>query len=188
MKVPALIAVLGLCVLFPVIADGAGGAFWGSQQIHYPWASYEDSIFSSTADRLDYVGGMGFGIDHDGTVSGGFGVGFSEQKDGEKGVSGGFGGLITGHRIFKRPLNLIGLLFVGVGGVSDEGSADPKLQDGVFSIMGEGTLEASLPLSFFHPTVYAGYQVIASVGSGGIGETYLSYSPTIGFRMLFGDL
>lgn len=165
---------------------GVGGAFWGSQRLAYPWENESEPYFGATDHQLGYVGGMGYGIDSDGHVAGGFGVGFSENGEGEDGFSGGFGGLISGYRFIDRPLNVLGLIYAGVGGVSDPSSSNSVLQDGVLAVMGEATLEASLPLLFFHPTVYIGYQAIASVGHGNIGDVFLSYAPTVGFRMLFG--
>ncbi len=170
-----------------LFGDGAGGAYWGSQQNAYPWESQDDPGFSSTADRLDYVGGMGYGIEHDGRVAGGFGIGFTQNGEEEQGLSCGFGGVISGYRIFQDPLNVLALIYAGVGGVTDDASEDPRLREGSFAVYGEATLEASLPLTFFHPTIYAGYQVIASVGEGGLGDAFLSYSPTVGVRILWGD-
>lgn len=165
---------------------GAGGVFWGSQNLAYPWEDESDPYFGATDQQLDYVGGMGYGIDRDGHVAGGFGVGFSENSDNEDGISGGFGGLISGYRFIGRPINVLGLIYAGIGGVSDPSSADTNMQDGVFAVMGEATLEASLPMFFFHPTIYIGYQAIASVGHGDIGDVFLSYAPTLGFRLLWG--
>ncbi len=184
------IRIAAVIVLFPVatlFADGVGGAFWGGQHNAYPWESEDSPIFSTTRDELDYVGGMGYGISRDGTVAGGFGVGYSASDEDGGGVSGGFGGFITGHRIVDRPVNLLGLLYVGVGGIRDSRTLESEARGGVFAVLVEGNLELSVPLMFFHPTFYAGYQVIASVGDGGLGEQFLSYSPTLGFRMLFGD-
>ncbi len=166
---------------------GVGGAFWGSQRLAYPWEEDSDPYFGATDHQLDYVGGMGYGISRDGHVAGGFGVGFSEHSDGEDGLSGGFGGVISGRRIIDWPINVLWLIYAGVGGVSDPRSTNKALQDGVFAVMGETTLEASLPMLFFHPTIYVGYQAIASVGRGDIGEVFLSYAPTIGFRLLWGS-
>ena len=170
------------------LADGAGGAYWGGQQISYPGLSADESPFDSTGDELNYVGGMGFGVDSDDRIAGGFGVGFSEARDNDQEVSGGFGGLITGRRFVDRPINLMGMIYAGIGGMSSSSSEDPRLKDGVFAVMGEITLELSVPIVAFHPTFYVGYQVISSVGDGGLGDAYLSYSPTVGFRMLFGGL
>ena len=184
-----LLAIISLTVPALLAADGGGGvggAFWGSQRMAYPWEDESDPYFGATDHQLDYVGGMGYGIDSDGHVAGGFGVGFSENSDGEDGLSGGFGGLISGYRFIDRPINLLGLIYAGVGGMSDPSSADPNLSKGVFAVMGEATLEASLPMLFFHPTLYVGYQAIASVGHGDIGDVFLSYAPTIGFRLLWG--
>lgn len=179
------ISVLAPAMLF---ADGVGGAYWGSQKTTYPWESQDDPVFGSTADRLDYVGGMGYGISRDGRIAGGFGLGFTERDmEEDQGLAGGFGGVISGYRIFQHPLNVLTLIYAGVGGVSDETSEDPRLRDGSFAVYGEATIEASLPLIFFHPTLYAGYQVIASVGEGGVGDAFLSYSPTVGVRILWGD-
>ena len=170
-----------------ISGGGVGGAYWGSQRLAYPWEDDSDPYFGSTDHQLNYVGGMGYGISHDGHVGGGFGVAFSEHGDGEDGLSGGFGGVISGHRLINWPINLLWLVYAGVGGVSDPRSTDKTLRDGVFAVMGETTLEASLPMLFFHPTVYVGYQVIASIDHGGMGDVFLSYSPTIGFRLLWGS-
>lgn len=183
-----LIALISVAAPTFLAADGGGvgGAFWGSQQLAYPWENESSPYFGATDHQLDYVGGMGYGISSRGDVAGGFGVAFSENVEGEDGLSGGFGGLISGHRLIDRPINLLALIYAGVGGMSDPSSADTDLQDGVFAVMGEATLEASLPMLFFHPTVYIGYQAIASVGHGDIGDVFLSYAPTIGFRLLWG--
>jgi len=192
-KYQNLVIVAGVLLLTAAVipaalfADGVGGAYWGSQQTTYPWESQDDPVFSSSADRLDYVGGMGYGIAYDGQVAGGFGIGFTESGEEEPGLSGGFGGVISGYRIFQNPLNILALIYAGIGGVSDENSEDPRLREGSFAVYGEATLEASLPFIFFHPTLYAGYQVIASVGEGGVGDAFLSYSPTVGVRILWGD-
>lgn len=178
-------SVLAPAVLF---ADGAGGTYWGSQKTTYPWESQDDPVFSSTAHQLDYVGGMGYGIRRDGRVAGGFGLGFSERDmEKDQGLAGGFGGVISGYRVIQYPVNVLTLIYAGVGGVSDVTSEDPRMRDGSFAVYGEATLEVSLPLVFFHPTLYAGYQVIASVGEGGVGDAFLSYSPTVGVRILWGD-
>lgn len=193
-KYNVLFVMSGLLLFFSVLvpaivlADGVGGAYWGSQQTTYPWESQDNPVFGSTADRLDYVGGMGYGISRNDQVAGGFGVGFTERDmEDNQGLVGGFGGVISGYRIFQHPFNVLALVYAGVGGVSDETSEDSRLRDGSFALYGEATLEASFPMIFFHPTLYAGYQVIASVGEGGVGDAFLSYSPTVGVRILWGD-
>lgn len=181
--IPALCAVMFVSGV--AAADGAGGAFWGSQVLTYPGIAEENLPFDSTGDQMMYTGGMGYGIDRAGNVTGGFGVGYTDP-DNPDSFNAGFGGLIRGKRLMKRPVNIIALLYFGVGGVSGGASAPENLQDGVFAVMGELTVEASVPLMFFHPTFYAGYQVISSVGEGNLGEAFLAYTPTVGFRMLFG--
>ncbi len=165
---------------------GAGGLIIGNQTSEYPFL--EDYRIQNNNLGLTYIGGFGYGVTGGGGISGGFGIGVFDPYDSDGGISAGFGGVIGGWRILRRPIYLTLTSWTGLGGVSLENAGRVSTADSYFAIFQELTLEAGLPfVEWFTPTVYAGYQVIGNVLPGVIFRDFLSYTPVIGLRIGWGS-
>lgn len=165
--------------------DGAGGAYFGFQTSKYPFLDNYD-ITGNTLG-LVYYGGYGYGVSYyNNTIAGGFGYAIMDV-DGETGIAGGFGGFLTGYRIIDFPINLTLMSWTGLGGIYT-GTYEGAEGKGFFCISEEITVELGIPLlGWFMPTVFAGYQVTASLIPGRPFSTFLSYTPVIGLRLQWGD-
>ena len=142
----------------------------------------ENDIENNNMD-LYYSGGFGYGISRNNVISGGFGYAVYASED-ENTPLGGFGGVINGIRLLRYPFNVSLMSWTGFGGITIN-SVDGKKNS--FAISEELTLELGFPLfRWFSPTIYAGYQVIGSLGSGETFEDFLSYTPVLGFRFQWG--
>jgi hypothetical protein len=179
MKKAIIILILLLISISFVFADGAGGFYSGYQVSSYPF--FEGSEFENNNMGFYYSGGYGYGVSWGNLISGGFGYAiYAAENDLEP--IGGFGGVINGVRLLSYPLNISIMSWTGFGGISVPGS-DIKN----FAISEELTVEVGFPLfRWFSPTIYAGYQVIGSLGSGEPFDDFLSYTSVIGFRFQWG--
>jgi hypothetical protein len=173
-----ILLVLGMSF---VIADGAGGFYSGYQVSSYPFI--ETTGFENNSMGLYYSGGFGYGISRNNIISGGFGYTLYGDAD-ESTPIGGFGGVINGIRFLSFPINISLMSWTGFGGITNLSS---EKDEGSFAISEEITLEVGFPLfRWFAPSIYAGYQVIGSLGSGEPFDEFLSYTSVIGFRFQWG--
>ncbi|MBN2048835.1 MAG: hypothetical protein JW760_00200 [Spirochaetales bacterium] len=179
-KTVCILFLFSLC-LFTLSADGGGGMFFGRQQSGYPF--FEDLVVTNNSLGLTYYGGYGYGISSGNTITGGFGLAVTDPLN-EAGISGGFGGLMNGVRLIKRPVTLQIINCAGLGGVS----LGMNQSEGFFGFFDELTLELGIPLvSWFMPVFYVGYQVFGRIGTReNLFELY-SYTPVMGIRIGWGD-
>ena len=149
-----------------LLADGAGGLHFGSTNQNFPFVPEWELPHSDQA--LEFFGGYGYGVGYGNAINGGFGMAITGDwdDDGEPEVAGGLGGVISGYRLAKFPVNLNVVSWTGFGGIS---VMEPGFEDGegYFVISQEIAAELGLPVfRWFMPTVYAGYQWIFSVVPG----------------------
>lgn len=173
-----ILLVLSVSIMF---ADGAGGFYSGYQVSSLPFMDEND--FENNNMDLYYSGGFGYGVSSNNIISGGFGYAIYASED-ENTPIGGFGGVINGIRLLRYPLNISLMSWTGFGAITTDG-IDGKVKS--FAVSEELTVELGFPLfRWFSPTVYVGYQVIGSIGSGEPFTDFLSYTPVLGFRFQWG--
>ena len=179
MKKSLIIVTLLMLSISFMHADGAGGFYSGYQVSSFPFM--DGDSFENNNMGLYYSGGFGYGVSRNNIISGGFGYAIYRSED-ENTPIGVFGGVINGVRLLSYPINISIMSWTGFGGISNNNS-DGKS----FAISEELTLEVGLPVfRWFSPTIYAGYQVIGSLGSGEPFEEFLSYTSVVGFRFQWG--
>jgi hypothetical protein len=163
-------------------ADGGGGVFWGEQRAGYPFLP--DTAIENNSMGLAYVGGYGYGI-HDRRITGGFGY-VIHDGDPENGTAGGFGGVIGGIALVRRPVSLSLISWTGIGGLCTAAQRAAG-EDGWFLLSEAITLELGVPVTrWLMPSVYAGYQVIGNLAPGEPFSEFFTYSPVVGFRVAWG--
>ena len=174
-----LAASLTICVV-PVFGDGGGGIFMG---YHVDIDIDDDNL------RVDmgnpgymYSGGYGYGVSGY-QINGGFGY-YLEDKKQSGTLSGGFGGVISGIRILKMPLNVNLVSWTGFGAVQQ---LTGDVEKTAFCISEEIALEIGLPVfRWFMPIVYAGYTASMSLSPNSPGEAYVAHNPVLGIRLVWG--
>ena len=186
-RLTILIAAYLLFFAISAFADGGGGMMFGYQATDYPFL--ENYGIRDNDLGLIYYGGYGYGIDRRGNITGGFGVAIMDPGMEETGISGGFGGVINGYRLIKRPLTIDALLFTGFGGISTGTYETESGGSGFFGLFLELDLEVGIPVtSWFMPVIYAGYQVIGNLIPGDFFSHFISYAPVIGGRVSWGKM
>jgi len=180
----SLIIIFLLMLSIPFIfADGAGGFYSGYQVCSFPFVDGEG--FENNNMGLYYNGGFGYGVSWNNVISGGFAYAIYASED-ENTPIGGFGGVINGVRLLRYPINISIMSWTGFGAISTS-SSNGYSDDKSFAISEELTLEVGFPLfRWFSPAIYAGYQVIGSLGNGEPFEEFLSYTSVLGFRFQWG--
>lgn len=169
--------------LSSAFADGGGGTTWGMQAASYPFLDGYDVPNNSAG--LVYYGGYGYGISGSHRINGGFGYVIADPLH-DTGLIGGYGGVISGFRFLKLPVNLSLVSWTGFGGVYTGALATPSNR-GYFCISEELSLELGLPIQrWLMPVVYAGYQVAGNIVPGTVFQSFLSYTPVFGVRVAWG--
>lgn len=164
-------------------AAGGGGFYTGYQTSRYPILDQYGPPSNNMS--VIYYGGYGYGVSHDGVISGGFGFGFGDSATSSE-LAGGFGGVISGYRFLYWPVNLSLVTWTGVGGVYT-GNSSLHPHNGYFCVSAELDLEVGLPvLPWFMPVVYAGYQFIGNLSGGKPFDEFISYTPVVGVRFAWG--
>ena len=182
-KTLIIVTLLMLSIPF-IFADGAGGFYSGYQVSSFPFVDGEG--FENNNMGLYYNGGFGYGVSWNNVISGGFGYAIYTSEDENRPI-GGFGGVINGVRLLRYPINISLMSWTGFGGISINNIDGSDEDGGSFAISEELTLEVGFPLfRWFSPTIYAGYQVIGSLGNGEPFEDFLSYTSVVGFRFQWG--
>ncbi len=167
-----------------VAADGGGGMIMGYQISQYPF--FEDNYILNNNMGLIYYGGFGYGVSNRDIISGGFGYALMDHTNGT-GIAGGFGGVIKGIRILKRPINLSLISYTGFGGIYT-GSHIAEDGHAFFCISEELNLELGFPLfRWFMPVIYVGYQAAGNIIPGKPFQSFLSYTPVAGIKISWGD-
>ncbi len=183
MKKSLIVVTLLMLSISLMFADGAGGFYSGYQVSSFPFM--DGDSFGNNNMGLYYSGGFGYGVSWNNVITGGFGYAIYASED-ENTPIGGFGGVINGIRLLRYPINISLMSWTGFGGISTS-SSDGGGNGKSFAISEELTLEVGFPLfRWFSPTIYAGYQVIGSLGSGEPFEEFLSYTSVVGFRFQWG--
>ena len=168
--------VLVLLVVCAALATayGGGGYFTG----HY----FPVRDFTNTEIEAEVSGGYGYGVSHDGSRYGGFGMVIQSSAHPD-GVIGAFGGVITGHQFRGWPFTLSANLWTGVGYVNPAYVAG---SEGV-GFLAEVNVEAGMRiLPWFQLGLYAGLQVIGGFDLPSILDTAL-YTPVVGARFSWGS-
>jgi hypothetical protein len=176
-------AVLVLLALFAgaqAFSEGAGGMLYGTSR-----RDWNPNFMPSSplACDIGYFGGYGYGVDHEGTITGGFGLALSNFGSGSPSIQGGLGGLIVGQRVIGlRLVHLDADLRFGAGGLSYNNSK------GYFVAYAEPYLELGIGLTpWLHLSATAGYQFIGNLMGGKVFESFTYWSPTFGMTIGFGS-
>ncbi len=173
---------LSAATVVAAFGDGAGGVSCGFQTASYPFLESVRVVNNSIG--LATYGGFGYSV-HDHMISGGFGYVITDPT-GSSELVGGFGGVISGVRILRLPIQISIVSWTGLGGIY--AGVDPRGQGrGYFCVSEELSLELGLPVTrWLMPVVYAGYQVTGNLVPGSAFQSFLSYSPVVGVRLAWG--
>ena len=180
LKRPAAVLIL-ITAASAAVATGGGGINSGVRA-HVP--SFANHDLAATA-----YGGFGYGSTSRGTRIGGFGIFIADQVDdemvGAKKLVGGFGGNVTGQELVLGPFTLAITAWTGLGGIAAEGLPG---SGGYFALYEELDVEGGFaPLPWMQIVGYAGFQVVVSVIPGFFANEAISYTPTLGLRLVWGS-
>lgn len=197
----AALLVLAFALAGGAAATGAGGLLFGLAE---PGLN-PDFMPGTPADlpELEFMGGFGYGVDHDGFIVGGFGLAFLDDTiydaaywdaDGPDAVpvhaAGGVGGMVLGSRVVGwSRFHLDLALRAGLGGLGIK-----RLEGGAYAPEGyfigylEPYVEAGIGLvSWLHLGATLSYPIIANLIPGRPGSDLLWYSPSLGITVSFGE-
>jgi len=194
-----IIGAFALLCATPLTAEGAGGIEFmqpiGQDRWPFPGGA---SLLPQTGTVFT-AGGLGYGVDEEGHVIGGFGLGItSSQLDWQNSPTGqpvrsysaGYGGTIQGWQHRWGPLVGLFTTRVGLGGAdyssqSGWGAFDLSTHVSGFSVL--GTAGAQLGWQVL-PWFVIGAEVgIAGTITFAVGHPFVfAYTPTIGVRLLWG--
>jgi hypothetical protein len=187
-------AALALAVPAQAFASGgAGGLMFGAQvpQWNPDWMP----SVPSGMPVMGFFGGYGYGVDHHGAITGGFGMCIFDANgtyafldDGESlsyipsdALIGGVGGLISGQRIIGiGGLTLDFLVKLGAGGASLNG------YDYVIGYL-EGELDLGVEVfPWMRLGAFVGYNYMYLWNASGFGADGQSFSPVLGLNLTWG--
>jgi hypothetical protein len=187
-KIIGALALIGLFVATPLVAEGAGGIMYGYQNPE--WAPNFIPRLGDMAPHY-YYGGFGYGVDRRGVVTGGFGVCYMSQDfmadedafNDSTEILGGFGGAIYGLKLLDLgPFKAYLLSLTGIGGYAG-GAAGWGV-----SLLEELQLEAGFtPLPWMQISAYLGAQAIGNLMPGEPFKEYLGVQPTGGVKISWGS-
>lgn len=180
-------------------AEGAGGVEFLQVVGQDLWPFPGKAGLPATTGTISSVGGLGYGVDEDGSVMGGFGMGINSDNlylanspTGQpiRAFRAGYGGTVQGWQHRWGPLVGLFTTRVGFGGADyseTEGLKDFSLSTHVagFSLLGTAGAQLGLTvLPWFVIGVEAG---VAGTVTFAPGHPFLlGYAPTIGVRLLWG--
>lgn len=182
MKKLVVISVLITLIALSAAADGGGGVFWGFQIDN---TKINEVLNLPQPDtEFQYFGGLGYGINRNNVISGGYGYAITDHRNPEI-LAGGIGGVIAGFRLIDtRIVNLMLMSYTGVGGMSVGGI----FGDGYFMVSEEITLELGVEIfPWFMPTAFVGLQGAASITPGKPFEDFAYITPVAGIRVSWGS-
>lgn len=164
-----------ICYAFSV---GGGGIFSGANFPSNMLPIIELKKLQNTIN-FSYIGGFGVAIFENSI--------YSENK----GIAGGFGGVIWGYQLFEGNIVDLNILYwFGFGGIGLKNSNYyPYITNvkGYFSILNELTVDLGIkPNMFFEIFSYAGFQVITNMIPGPLFQGFTNYSFTYGIRIAGG--
>lgn len=189
-----------LCLGLPLVAEGAGGIEFLQVVGKDRWPFPGGQGLPDTTGTISSAGGLGYGVDSDGSVIGGFGIGISSKNlslsDSPTGkplrsFSAGYGGTIQGWQHRWGPVVGLFTTRIGFGGAdysSESGFGNFRLSTHTSGFSVLGTAGAQLGIAIL-PWFLLGVEV---GGAGTVtlvsGQPFiLAYAPTIGIRMLWGS-
>lgn len=176
-------AFFALVPLASLLADGAGGLLCGFQTSAYPFLQNVRVVNNNFG--LAYYGGYGYSV-HNHLIHGGFGYVMTDPS-GQTAVAGGFGGFITGVRIVEFPISLSIMSWTALGGLHTEALDWHGTGRGFLVASEELTLELGVPIArWFMPVAFAGYQVAGNLAPGQPFQDFVSYTPVVGLRFVWG--
>lgn len=176
----------------PLAAEGAGGVEFLQVVGKDLWPFPGGASLPATSGAISATGGLGYGVDEDGNVIGGFGLGIS-SKDLSLAQSplgrpldrihAGYGGTIQGWQHRWGPL--VGLFTSRIGFGGADWVSGGRHTAG-FSVLGTAGAQMSLLVfPWFALGVEAG---VAGTVTFVPGEPFLlGYAPTIGVKLLWGS-
>lgn len=183
-----LLTLLGL----PAVAEGAGGVEFLQVVGSDLWPFPGRTALPSTTGAVNASGGLGYGVDDEGNVIGGFGLGIS-SKNLNLGVSplgkpldafyAGYGGTIQGWQHRWGPVVALATTRLGFGGAD---WVSQGRHSAGFSMLGTAGLQMGV-------TIFPWFTLGAEAGVAGTitfvaGEPFLlGYAPTIAIRLLWGS-
>lgn len=191
----ASILLLTLAAL-PLAAEGAGGVEFTQVVGRDLWSLPGSARLPAGTGQISAVGGFGYGVDDDGMITGGFGMGISSRNllltDSPLGrpVNGfhaGYGGVMSGWQ--KRWGPLVGLVTtrIGFGGAdwASDASGPWEGHTAGFSLLGMADAQLGvLVFPWFNLGLKAG---VAGTVTLVPGEPFLlAWAPTLGLRLSWG--
>jgi len=185
----ALVAILSLTATLPLAAEGAGGLEFTQVVGRDLWPLPGASSLPDRTGRVTTAGAFGYGVDPDGAVTGGFGLGVSSSgldlpssPTGQEATSfrAGYGGVLHGWAHRWGPLTGLVISKVGFGGATWSGGISG------FSLL--GTAEAQigyLVLPWFNLGLSAG---VAGTVTFAPGQPFIvAFAPTTGLTLSWGS-
>ncbi len=167
------------CLLgVPVVASATagGGVTSGAHTFVDGFSNYQLEATS--------MGGFGYGSSSRGTRVGGFGLSISDQAEPED-LVGGFGGVIASQELQLGLFTIAITSWTVVVGIRARGVPGTG---GYFALFEEVALEVGVAaLPWIQLVGYAGFQVVGSVLPGVLISETLSYTPSIGLRVVWGS-
>lgn len=182
--------ILSLSIL-PVAAEGAGGVEFLQVVGSDLWPFPGRTSLPATTGMVSATGGLGYGVDDEGNVIGGFGLGVSSKnlnlaesplgRPVDK-FHAGYGGTIQGWQHRWGPVVALATTRLGFGGADWESQGRHTAG---FSLLGTAGLQMGVTvLPWFTLGVEAG---VAGTVTFAVGEPFLlGYAPTIAVRLLWG--
>lgn len=164
----------------PLVAEGAGGVEFFQVVGRDLWPLPGGSGLMETTGVIGAVGGLGYGVDEDGLVTGGFGMGVTSDTGLHPGPDfhAGYGGTLHGWQHRWGPLVGLFTTRLGFGGQEWNGQ-------GGFSLLGMAGAQFALTLTpWFAVGVEAGGAGTVTFLTGA--PFQLRYAPTVALRLLWG--
>jgi len=172
-----LLLITSLGAVAALAGATAGGGI--TNGVHTFVAGFSNYELQAAAYR-----GFGYGANRRGTRTGGFRLAIADQVDTEK-LAGSFGGNLTGQELVLGPPTLAITSWTrsdGIAATGIPGSGD------YFALFDELDLEIGLAvLPWMQIVGFAGFQVVASILPGFLLSEAISYTPTLGLRLVWGD-
>lgn len=184
-----IVLVLSLIALsaLPLAAEGAGGVDFYQVVGRDLWGLPGASGLPAATGQISAVGGSGYGVDEEGTMVGGFGLGVTSRNlsltDSPTGtpVTGfhaGYGGMMSGWQHRWGPIVGQAVTRIGFGGADWSSVAG-------FSMLGMADLQVGLMLfPWFNLAVSGGVAGTLTLVSGQ--PLIIGYAPTLGLHLHWG--
>lgn len=176
-RLPFIFALILTLTPYTITAEGAGGieSLQVVGQDLWPGAGRLD--LPTSTGIVSTIGGLGYGVDEDGTVMGGFGLAVTSK--GKPSTFGGYGGTIHGWQHRWGPMVGLFTTRVGFGGTYRDRQVG-------LSLLGTAGAQLGIRLMpWFVLGVEAGLAGTITWAAGN--SLSLAYAPTVGVRLLWGS-